>query len=93
MRRSLGASTILASVLLLTAPAGATRIEFLWEATGTNHIAVLPGAEIVLQAWVVVEEPGIALAAVSALRPSDAQSTWRPAARRFSPTAEPISPG
>jgi hypothetical protein len=67
MRRSVRALTVPSAVLLLAAPAGATRIEFLWEATGTNHITVLPGAEIVLQAWVVVEEPGISLASVSAL--------------------------
>jgi|SRR5262245_14944971 len=67
MRRGARAWTVLAPALLLASPAGATRIEFLWEATGTNHIAVEPGAEIVLQAWVVVETPGIWLAAVSAL--------------------------
>ena len=67
MRRRLRILTILAPFLILAAPAGATRIEFVWSDTGTNHIAVQPGAQIVLEARVVVEEPGIAGVAVSTL--------------------------
>lgn len=67
MRRSLRSLLALAPILVLSAPAEATRIEFVWEATGTNHITVLPGAEIVLEARVIVEEPGLMAVGVSAL--------------------------
>lgn len=67
MRRSVRALTALAPVLVLAAPASATRIDFVWESTGTNHITVLPGAAIVLEARVTVEEPGLDAVAVSAL--------------------------
>lgn len=67
MRRRMRIPTALIPVLLVAAPAGATRIEFVWADTGTSHISVLPGAEIVLEARVVVEDPGIWGVAVSAL--------------------------
>lgn len=56
-----------AVVLLAALPASATRIQFLWEATGTDSITAFPGQEVVLQAWVTVETPSIELIAVSSL--------------------------
>lgn len=58
---------LVAPVLCVAAPASATRIDFVWADTGSKHITVLPGSEVVLEARVTVEAPGIIGVAVSAL--------------------------
>jgi hypothetical protein len=67
VRQGLRVLLSVAPILLVAAPAAATRIEFVWAATGTNHITVSPGAEVVLEARVIVEDPGIWAVGVSAL--------------------------
>ena len=56
--------------LLLAAPAGAARIDFVWQSTGTREITVAPGQEVVLEGRVATEGEALYGAAVSALAPT-----------------------
>ena len=59
-----------AALVCLAGPASAVRIEFVWQATGTNAITVLPGQEVVLEGRVVTEGDDLYGVSVSALAPT-----------------------
>lgn len=56
-------------VVAAATPAGAARIEFVWQATGTDSITVMPGEDVVLEGRVVTEGDDVIGVAVSALAP------------------------
>jgi hypothetical protein len=68
--RTIGAFASLL-LLLLGGSAHATQIQFLWKATGTDSITVVPGQEVVLQVQVQAGTPGLQGVSVAALAPLD----------------------
>lgn len=71
MRGDIGLTGLILLSLFAAAPAAATRVEFVWQATGTNSITVAPGEQVVLEARVIAEGDRHYGIGVSALAPID----------------------